>query len=213
MAEYEENNRIVIVGAGGFGREVASWYLDSLGHDQNIAFLDDLKKGEVAIGPYQFPVISDLNNFNNNSQDQVLMGVADPLAKKNIAHMFSQRGIRFTSFIHKSVICSPGSEIGEGSVICPYSVLSDNVKLGKYTTVNLCCTIGHDVSLGDYNTLSSHVDITGGCQIGKLVFWGSGSRIIPNKCVADGCKIGAGSLVMHNISTLKTVYSQPSKTL
>ena len=83
----------------------------------------------------------------------------------------------------------------------------------SHNTLNLFCSIGHDTSLGDYTTLSSHVDITGRCKIGKLVFWGSGSRIIPDKFVADGCKIGAGSLVMHNISGLKTVYCPPSKTM
>lgn len=213
MTEDRKTNRIVIVGAGGFGREIASWYLDSLGCNQNIAFLDDIKKGVVRIGSYQFPVISDLNTFDNSKKDKLLMGLANPHFKREIADKFRARGISFSTFIHKSVICSPGADIGEGSIICPYSVISDNVKLGRFSTINLCCTIGHDVSIDDFNTLSSHVDITGGCQIGKLVFWGSGSRIIPNKCVADGCKIGAGSLVTHNISTMKTVYCQPSKTL
>ncbi len=213
MYEDLESNRIVIVGAGGFGREVASWYLDSHGYKQNIVFLDDSKKGVVTLGPYRFLVISNLDTFVSNSRDRVLMGVANPQAKKDIARKFSEKDIKFSTFLHKSVICSPGAEIGEGSIICPYSVLSDNVQLGKLNTLNLCCTIGHDTSLGDYTTLSSHVDITGGCQIGKLVFWGSGSRIIPNKHVADGCKIGAGSLIMHNISKLKTVYCLPSKTM
>ena len=53
----------------------------------------------------------------------------------------------------------------------------------------------------------------GGCKVGKFVFWGSGSRIIPEKVVGNGCKIGAGALVMHNISELKTIYCTPSKTL
>ena len=49
-----ENIRIVIVGAGGFGREVASWYLDSYGYEQNIVFLDDTKTGVIAIGLHNF---------------------------------------------------------------------------------------------------------------------------------------------------------------
>ena len=208
-----ENIRIVIVGAGGFGREVASWYLDSHGYKQNIVFIDDSKKGVIAIGPHQFLVVSDLDTYVRNSHDKVLMGVASPHAKQDIANKFSQKNIRFSTFCHKSVICSPGAEIGEGSIICPHSVLSDNVRLGRLTTLNLCCTIGHDSSIGDYSTLSSHVDITGGCQVGKLVFWGSGSRIIPNKHVSDGCKIGAGSLILHNISERRIVYSPPSKTM
>ena len=213
MYKNSENIRIVIVGAGGFGREVASWYLDSYGYEQNIVFLDDTKTGVIAIGPHQFRVVSDLDTYVRNSHDKVLMGVASPYAKQDIANKFGQKNIQFSTFIHKSVIRSLGADIGEGSIICPNSVLSDNVKLGKLTTVNLCCTIGHDSSIGDYTTLSSHVDITGRCQIGKFVFWGSGSRIIPNKYISDGCKIGAGSLIMHNIPEGKTVYCPPSKTM
>lgn len=208
-----DRNRIVIVGAGGFGREVASWCLDSYGYETQIAFIDDNKKGVISIGKHQFPIISNLNSYANTSKDEILMGIAKPQTKRLIADHFKQRGIQFSKFIHKSVICSPGAAIGNGTIICPNSILSDNVNLGQFVTLNLCCTVGHDVDLGDYNTLSSHVDIMGGCKIGKFVFWGSGSRIIPEKFVTDGCKIGAGALVMNNISSIKTVYSPPSKTL
>ena len=206
-------DRIVIVGAGGFGREVASWCLDSYGQEAKIAFIDDTKKGIIKIGKHEIPILSTLNSYNTIKGDQVLMGLGIPSAKKEIAKRFNERGIKFTTFIHKSVIISPGAQIGRGSIICPNSIVSDNVNLGDCVTLNLCCTVGHDVNIGEYSTLSSHVDIMGGCRIGKSVFWGSGSRIIPDKFVTDGCRIGAGALVMYDISTEKTVYSLPSKTL
>ena len=205
--------RIIITGAGGFGREVASWCLDSFGYKTNLAFIDDTKTGFISLGAHKFPVISKLNAYMRKPEDKLLMGLADPYAKNRIADDFKKRDIQFSTFIHRSVICSPGAKIGEGTVVCPNCVLSDNVNLGKFITLNLCCTVGHDVDLGDYNTLSSHVDIMGGCKVGKFVFWGSGSRIIPEKVVGNGCKIGAGALVMHNISELKTIYCTPSKTL
>ena len=207
------NRRIVIVGAGGFGREIASWCLDSFGSKTNIIFIDDTKKGAVRIGSHELTIAYTLKEYKKTNNDKILMGLANPLAKKNIAENFQKRGIQFSTFVHKSVIASPGAKLGKGTIVCPNSVLSDNVVLGKFVTVNLCCTVGHDAFLDDYNTLSSHVDIMGGCKIGKMVFWGSGSRIIPEKYIADGCKIGAGALIMHNISEAKTVYCPPSRTL
>ena len=208
-----DRKKIVIVGAGGFGREIASWYLDSELYNKKIVFVDKIKKGEIKIGDYRFPIISNIDEIDHDSMEKVFMGVADPESKKNISQEYKQKNIKFSSFVHKSVIVAPGTKISEGTIICPYSVLSNNVYLGKFITVNLCCTIGHDAYLDDFNTLSSHVDITGGCKIGKMVFWGSGSRIIPNISVADRSKIGAGAIVMNKITTAKTIYCMPSKTL
>jgi len=79
--------------------------------------------------------------------------------------------------------------------------------------VNICSSVGHDVRLGSYSTLSAHIDITGGVVVGEMVMFGSGARILPGLHVGDEATIGAGAVVIRNVPPGKTVYAPPAKQL
>jgi serine acetyltransferase len=92
-------------------------------------------------------------------------------------------------------------------------VITTNVSIGAFVIINLCSTVGHDVSIGDYSTLSCHCDVTGGCALGADVFLGSHASILPCIRVADRAKIGAGSAVVRHVRAGVTVFGVPAKRL
>lgn len=74
-------------------------------------------------------------------------------------------------------------------------------------------SIGHDVKVGAYSTLSSHVDLMGHVETGERVFFGSGAKILPKVRIGAGAKIGAGATVMRSAPENAVLYTMPAKKL
>ena len=54
---------------------------------------------------------------------------------------------------------------GEGNIVCPNSVFTDDIKIGDFNIFNINVTVGHDVKIDSFNTFNSHCDITGGSLV------------------------------------------------
>jgi acetyltransferase-like isoleucine patch superfamily enzyme len=85
------------------------------------------------------------------------------------------------------------------------------VTLGRFVTLNLAATVGHDVAVGDWSTLSGHVDITGKVSLGEGVFAGSHACVLPGLKVGDRAVVGAGTVVTRNVSAGSTMFGVPAK--
>ena len=140
------------------------------------------------------------------------MGIAAPAQKKlEIARMLQERGMEFISLIHPSVFIGPNVRIGRGSIICQNVVLTCDIDIGEFVTLNVLATVGHDAVIGDGCTLNSFVNINGFAELGKGVEVGSHGVILPNAKAGDFSKIGAGSVVLKNVKANSTVIGVPAK--
>ena len=90
-------------------------------------------------------------------------------------------------------------------------MLTSDIRVGRFVTVNNCATIGHDAVVGDYTSLSCHADITGFCKVGEGVFFGSHGGMIPSTSVGDWALVGAGSMVIMAVPPGATVVGVPAK--
>jgi acetyltransferase-like isoleucine patch superfamily enzyme len=59
----------------------------------------------------------------------------------------------------------------------------------------------------------TNVDIGGFCKIGRHVFFGTNSTLIPEKKVNNNIRIGAGSIVINNLIKPGTYFGNPAKQL
>lgn len=189
------HQRIVIVGAGALGREIAQWARRD-GRDE-IVFLDDTARGENIIG--------NVETYERRGGDEVLIAVADPKTRRSIAER-----IQAASFVASSAICGE-CRLGVGSLLLPHSLVSAGAVLGECVIVNTYSGVGHDVALGDFTTLSSHVDLTGGVKVGAGVFFGSGARVLPGLTIGDDAVIGAGAVVVKDVPAGATVFGNPGR--
>lgn len=190
--------RILIAGAGNFGREVAGWLL--LKGRPIAGFIDDER-----------PDVSSIEDYTRMDDEQVLVAIADPKGREQVVAKLVERGAVFHRLLLATV--SPSAEIGGGCIFCPGSAVSCDARVGDFVHVNLNATIGHDVVLGDYCTVSCHVDLMGHTEVGKRVFFGSGSRVLPGVRIGDDCKIGAGAIVTADVPPGRTVYALPGRIL
>lgn len=205
----------VIVGGGGFGREVACWAMDVASSSRSgrvVGFLDD-QEMDASRFPDHLPHLGTIANYSPRESHQLLLAIGGTSSKRDVVATLKGRGARFASLLHPTAVVAVTARLGEGVILCPYAVVSANAVLGDFVAVNIHSSIGHDVNIGAYTTISAHVDLTGGVTLSQAVTVGSGARVLPGRHVGEGAKVGAGAIVMRNVPDHATVYSPAAKQL
>jgi sugar O-acyltransferase (sialic acid O-acetyltransferase NeuD family) len=207
--------RLLIVGAGNFGREVLDWAL-AVPHakrDWEIGgFLDS--RPQVLNGfnvPYT--ILGDPDTFGFGADDRVICALGDPTIKLKYCRRLKARGAVFASLMHPTTILGSNCRYGEGCIFCPGAIVTNNVTLGNFVTLNAYATVGHDAVIGDGCTLSGHADVTGWAVLGEGVFLGSHAAVLPKARVGEYTLVGAGSIVVKRTAPHTTVFGVPAKTL
>ena len=206
---------LIIIGAGGFGREVYNWALEHPQHKkewQIKGFLDDDRN---ALNPYSFPVpvMDTIANYITEPDDVFICAIAKPQEKKAAVKSISNKGGTFINLIHPSVKMGLDVSMGKGVIICPNAVLTIHIKFGDFVTLNLFCAIGHDAQIGDYAHLNSYAEVCGDVTLKEGVFMGTHSSVLPSLTVEKGATIGAGSIAVRSVKEGQTVIGVPAKVL
>ena len=205
---------IIIVGAGGFGREVNLWAKDSFSKDQYKikGFLDDNPR---ILGNYDMNVgiIGDLNSYEIKNQDRFLFAIGEIDVKKNLVARLKKKGAKFLTLIHPTAIVANTAKIGQGVIICPFVTVSDHVQLGDFIIMNIYSSCGHDAKVGNYCILSPYATINGFVILEDEVFLGTHAAAIPYKKVGYKSKISANSVVMRDVAANKIVFGVPGKAI
>jgi len=207
-------NNIIIIGAGGFGREVA-WLVKRINQTKPtwnlLGFIDDCEEfhGSTIDGYHVIGGMDLLHEYKNSAM--VVCAIGTSQTRKEIVNKLD--GFRFATLIDPSVIISDKVKIGEGSIICAGSILTVNIELGNHTIINLDCTVGHDAHLHNYVTLYPSVNISGNTVLGDCVEMGTGSQIIQGIKINNNTIVGAGAVVVKDITEPGTYAGVPAKKL
>lgn len=204
--------RIVIAGAGGFGRGVYDWLQDTLNARQptqttEVVFIDD----ETPLVQPQASVISSIDAYEPRSQDEVLCAVAKPELRRQIVELLRRRDAVFHSFVDYRAVIGSRVRIGEGSIVCPGTVLDADVTVGAHVHVNSNSFIGHDSLLGDYSTLSPAVNVMGQVTVGLGGFLGGSSVVLPRTNVGAWSTLGAGAVLVKGSDPYTTMVGNPAR--
>lgn len=208
--------RLILVGAGGFGRELMTFAHDlhrAGGGDEVAGYIDDGGDGMLASLGYDLPWLGSISDFIPSASDRMLLGLGSPIAKQRIVERLKDKGAQFATLLHPTALVTTRTSIGEGSIFGPFSGSGTDTKVGAYVTVNSYSGLGHDSSVGDYCTLSAHVDVMGGATIGPNCLVGSHASVLPGVSIGPGAKIGAGSIVYRRVPPNATVFAPPAKLL
>jgi sugar O-acyltransferase (sialic acid O-acetyltransferase NeuD family) len=213
--EQTVTRRLLIVGAGGFGREVLQWAQDiaAEGCDWEIGgFLDaDLS----ALDAYDcgYEVLSSPQQYKSSDDDLLVCAIGDPATRMQVAADLTARGAEFATLVHPTAIVGARSVLGEGCILCPRVTITTDICLGRHVIVNTHSTIGHDVTIGDCCSLFSHCDVTGGATLEPGVTIGSHAAVLPGVRVGEFARISAGSVVSRRVKPFTTVFGVPAKKL
>lgn len=206
---------LYIIGAGGFGREVA-WLVERInaaGQTWDLkGFVDDnVTYHGTYVGGY--PVVGGCEYLINSAEEAwIVCAVGAACVKKNIVDKFKDcTHLKFATIVDPSVICSERVEIGEGTIVCAGTIMTVDISIGKHVIINLDCTVGHDANIADFVTLYPSVNISGGVDVGECSEIGTGTQIIQGKKVGTDTIIGAGAVVIRDIPDRCKAVGSPAK--
>lgn len=202
--------KIAIYGAGGFGGETRLLInqINELSLQWKfVGFFDDNK----SVG--NNGVLGNLEALNGFKEPlNVVVAIADSAIRKKIVEGITNNLVSFPVLIHPNTILEPNEvTVGEGSIITANNVFTSNIELGRHTIINLSCTIGHDVILGDYGSIMPGVHLSGHVKAGEQVLIGTGARILQNINIGDQSRVGAGAVVTRDVQPGTTVVGVPAK--
>ena len=90
-------------------------------------------------------------------------------------------------------------KIGENCFIFEDNTIQPFVKVGNDVVLWSGNHIGHNSTIRDHSFFSSHVVISGFCDIGEYSFLGVNSTVINNISIGEDCFIGAGALIQKDV--------------
>lgn len=204
--------KIIIVGAGGFGRELLQWIKDvnKVTPTWEIAgFIDDNLNALDGV-EIDYGVIGTIKDWEPKEDEEFALAFGSPELKRKIVSLLKDKGANFATVIHPTALLSEFSHYGEGFIMFPYSKLSCNSTVGDFVTL-LSTPIGHDNEIGDYTVISGGCNIVRNVKIGRDVFLAAGVCIAQDVVVGDGAYLGLGSVILKDVNPGSKMFGNPAR--
>lgn len=204
---------LYIIGAGGFGREVA-WLVERINAVEPtwnlVGFIDD-DESKWDTNEDDYPVLGGCEYLKKLGNVYAVCAIGAAKIRKIVIEKMKESAVKFATLIDPSALISKRVEIGEGTIICANSIITVDIKIGEHVIINLDCTIGHDDIIDDFVTIYPSVNVSGNVYLGECCELGTGMQIIQGKRVVGNTIIGAGTVVVRDIETSGTYVGSPAK--
>jgi sugar O-acyltransferase (sialic acid O-acetyltransferase NeuD family) len=211
------NEKIIIVGFSGLGREVLwaalraqaltpGWNAELLGYTERAAAEGPEIDGLPYLG-LEGPGLLDLKP----APTHFICAIGENRLRRKVCAVLEGLGLKPISVIDPSVIIAPGVLVGAGSYIAPGSILSPGSTIGRHALINQHVSIGHDSRLGDFVQACPGTRVSGWAQVGEGGFLGSNSVVAPKVSLGPWAVLGASSFASRDIPGGVTAVGNPAK--
>lgn len=207
---------MLIVGAGGFAREIIDLLeVDEKMSRKNITLFDNINtRNSFFFDEFKiFRNYKEIQDYSKENKDlDFTIGFGDITKRKKIFEKFRSLGFRPYSILSaKSSVAQIDVQIGAGAVIMQNVTVTTGVFIGKATLINIGTIISHDVRIGDFCEIACGVRIAGRCEIGNNVFIGTGAIINPDITIGDNVFIGSGTVIIKNVPNNTKIVGNPGR--
>ncbi len=201
---------LVVVGAGGMGREAAAWLADAGRGSSLVGFVDDdptLHGTEVA----GYHVVGGVSWLHEHPDVEAVLAIGSPQRRGALASELDAADVRLATVVHPSAMVGPRVTIGPGSIVCPGVLLTCDVEVGRAVILNYGAMVGHDTRIGDAAFVSPGVRLAGAVVIGAEADLGIGASVIQGVEIGARAVVGAGAVVIRDVSPATTVVGVPAR--
>lgn len=209
---------IGVYGASGFGKEVMPLVRAQFTelNKENFIFIDD---GQANTDLNGYQVLSYTDFINNSKTDKrVTIAIANSQVREKLVARLNQDNVQHLEIQAANTVILDEVEIGEGSLLCPFTCLTSNIKIGKFFHANIYSYVAHDCVIGDYVTFAPGVKCNGNIHIEDHAYIGTGAVIkqgTPDKplVIGKGAIVGMGAVVTKSVPAGVTVIGNPARIL
>lgn len=201
----------LIVGAGGFGREVLSYIEDDNPLFRVKGFLDS-RAHALDATPRDTPIVGDPLTYEPAPDEVFLAALGDPRQRfKYTATLRDVHHADFATVAHPSAHINRHARMRHGCIIGPRVSLSVDVQIGEFSHLQEYTVVGHDARVGNWCQINSHCSIAGGAHIGDFVTIHPNCVVTSGAVIGDGVTVAAGSVVIGRIPDGITVLGNPAR--
>ena len=208
------NSLIGIYGASGFGREVMPLAEATAAPGDRLVFIDDGAAGTEING---FAVHS-FEEFMRLEADRraVSVAIADSQVRAKLFAKCLDAGAEMHDVIAPTLVRGHGCEVGAGVILCSFSCLTSNLRIGRGFHSNLYSYVAHDCVIGDFVTFAPNVMCNGNVVVEDNAYVGTGAVIRqgrPDKpiVIGRGAVVGMGAVVTKDVAPGTTVVGNPAR--
>lgn len=208
---------LVIVGAGGLGREVLmlARQINEAAPTWEIAgFYDDRAPASATI--HGLPYLGTIAELKAQPEPRhVAVAVGNSRSRAAIAARLTAPHLTFATLVHPAVALAAYQQVqvGAGSIICQGCILTSDIRLGRHVLLNLGCTIGHDAVLEDFCSLMPHANVGGEAYLEAGVYLGTNATVINQVRVGTYAILGAGAVAVRSLPAYCTAVGVPAQIL
>ncbi len=200
--------RLAILGASGHGKVIADTAV-LLGW--SVVFFDD-SWPDLKVNSH-WPVIGATNDLMHElaNFDGVIVAIGDNSTRLNKSKQLLSTNEKLISLMHPSATVSQYASIGDGSFVGAGAVLQVDCKVGLACIVNTNAVVEHDCSISDGVHVSPSASLAGGVSVGSESWIGISACVRQLVKIGNNVIVGAGSVVIGDISNQLTVVGSPAK--
>ncbi|MCC5912480.1 MAG: acetyltransferase [Clostridiaceae bacterium] len=200
------NKKLLIIGASGHGKVVADIAI-KMNKWQSITFLDDDESIKISMGLEVIGKTADA--FTYKEEADFFVAIGNNGVREKVQEKLIEQGLKVVSLIHPSAVIGIDVEIGIGTAVMAGVVINSSTIIGKGCIINTSSSLDHDNIIEDYVHISPGASLAGTVKVGKESWLGIGSVVSNNVNICSGCKVGAGAVVVKDITEPGTYVGVP----
>lgn len=206
--------KLIIIGVGGFAREVYWHAQESIGFGTEWE-LKGFLNGDTQLEDEEYqklalPVLGDVMSYEIQPDDVFICAVGNGLVRKKLVQPILERGGKFINLIHKTAIIHGNVKMGQGNIFCAYTHAHDHATIGDFCIFNVRSGVGHDVHLGSYGSFMANAELCGFVQAGDNLFMATNAVAVPYSRLGENVYVGVNSSVLKRVKSNTTVFGNPA---